>query len=308
MPLYRNIDGTTPDKGLTDVLKWQIGRRVAAKRRDPAGYATPRRVNDGRVLASLTPSLTWIGHATFVQRLGGKLMATDPIWSRNIQLLVPRFADPGVAFADVPRLDVVTVSHAHYDHMDLPTLKRIGGETRFVVPRDNGAVLRKAGLPHVVELDWWETHREGDLAITLVPAQHWSMRFPWDRNERLWGGFVYESPEGTSYHAGDTAFSEDVFRAIGERFPRIDWAMLPIGAYDPPWFMQPQHMGPEEAGRAFDLLGARSLCAMHWGTFRLTDEPMSEPPERLRSWWQTRGHDPSRLWLFDIGETRTLAR
>jgi N-acyl-phosphatidylethanolamine-hydrolysing phospholipase D len=160
---------------------------------------------------------------------------------------------------------VVTISHAHFDHLDLPTLKRIGKGALYVVPKDNADILRGAGLTNVVELGWWESHEVGDLRITLVPAQHWSMRAPWDRNKRLWGGFVYESPEGTSYHAGDTAFSEPVFTAIAERFPRTDWAMLPIGAYDPVWFMQAQHMRPEEAGRAFELLGAKHLVAMHWG-------------------------------------------
>jgi L-ascorbate metabolism protein UlaG (beta-lactamase superfamily) len=160
----------------------------------------------------------------------------------------------------------------------------------------------------VVELGWWETHREGDLSITQVPAQHWSMRMPWDRNKRLWGGFVVESSEGIAYHAGDTAMSEVVFREIGKRFPKIDWAMLPIGAYDPAWFMQPQHMGPEEATLAFELLGARHLCAMHWGTFKLTDEPMGEPPQRLRARADERSLEEERLWIFDVGETRALAR
>ena len=161
-------------------------------------------------------------------------------------------------------------------------------------------------LRNVVELGWWESHQIGDLKITLVPAQHWSMRAPWDKNKRLWGGFVYESPEGTSYHAGDTAWSEGVFKAIGERFPKIDWAMLPIGAYDPTWFMSRQHMGPEEAGRAWELLGAKNFVAMHWGTFKLTDEPLGEPPERLRAWWAEQKHDPSRMWIVDLGETRAL--
>src|SRR5262249_30230042 len=130
---------------------------------------------------------------------------------------------------------------------------------------------------------------------------------PWDRNKRLWGGFVYESREGTAYHAGDTAFSARVFAAIAERFPRIDWAMLPIGAYEPVWFMQTQHMGPAEAGRAWEILGARDLVAMHWGTFKLTDEPLGEPPERLRAWARERGSS-ERMWILDIGESRDLVR
>ncbi len=311
MPTYTNLDGTTPDKGLVDILKWQIGDRLAGRRRrDDRPFTTPRRQNDGSALREAGPHLTWVGHATFVQRLGGKLLATDPIWSSRIHT-VKRLAEPGVPLEACPKLDVATVSHAHYDHLDLPTLKRIGAGTTFVVPKDNADILTGAGLPTVVELAWWESVTLGDLRITLVPAQHWSMRAPWDRNKRLWGGFVYEALQGgevvtTSYHAGDTAFSERVFREIGERFPAIDYAMLPIGAYDPVWFMQPQHMGPEEAGRAFELLGAKTFVAMHWGTFKLTDEPLGEPPERLRAWWSEKGHPTGGLWVPDLGETRTL--
>lgn len=302
MSTYRNLDGTTPDKGLVDLLKWQLTRR-----RVDAPFSTPRRANDGRALATPSAHLTWIGHATFVQRLGGVLLATDPVWSERIHT-IRRLTAPGVALEACPRIDVATISHAHYDHLDLPTLRRIGPDALYVVPKDNADILRGAGLSNVVELGWWESHTVGDLRITLVPAQHWSMRLPWDKNKRLWGGFVYESPEGTSYHAGDTAFSEQVFRAIRERFARIDWAMLPIGAYDPVWFMQAQHMGPEEAGRALELLGAEHLVAMHWGTFKLTDEPLGEPPERLRAFWAERGHDLARLWVMDVGETRALRR
>ena len=306
---YANLDGTTPDKGLGDILQWQVLDRLTGKRRRPGrDFVTPRRENDGAAISASPASLTGVGHATFVHRLGGKVIVTDPIWSERIQSVVPRRTAPGVALEDVPRIDVVTVSHAHYDHLDLPTLRRIGDGAIYVVPRDNAEVLRKVGLTQIVELDWWGSFRVpgSKLTITLVPAQHWSMRFPWDRNTRLWGGFVYQAPEGTSYHAGDTAFDEQVFGEIGRRFPAIDWAMLPIGAYDPTWFMQAQHMGPEEAGRAWELLGAKNLCAMHWGTFDLTDEPPAEPPERMRAWWRERGLDESRLWIFDIGETRAL--
>jgi L-ascorbate metabolism protein UlaG (beta-lactamase superfamily) len=306
VPIYRNLDGTTPDKGLVDLLKWQLESCIT-RRRPRAPFTAPHRPNDGTSLTSDAPHLTWIGHSTFVQRLGGKLIATDPIWSRRIHT-IRRVSPPGVAFERCPALDIVTVSHAHYDHLDLPTLTRIGDDAVHVVPKDNADVLRAAGITRVVELGWWESHVVGDLRITLVPAQHWSMRAPWDKNRRLWGGFVFESPQLTTYHAGDTAFSADVFAAIAERFPRIDYAMLPIGAYDPPWFMSAQHMGPEEAGRAWEILQARTLVAMHWGTFALTDEPLGEPPERLRAWWAARGHDPERLWIVALGETRSLRR
>jgi N-acyl-phosphatidylethanolamine-hydrolysing phospholipase D len=306
VPIYKNLDGTLPDQGIGSLFKWQVSDRLAGKRRrDRAPFTTPRRECDASALTSKTPHLTWVGHATFVQRLGGQLLATDPIWSTRIHTFA-RMAPPGIALAVCPKIDVVTVSHSHYDHLDLPTLRCIGPDALYVVPKDNADVLTGAGLPNVVELGWWESHQVGDLKITLVPAQHWSMRAPWDKNRRLWGGFVYESPEGTSYHAGDTAFSEQVFSAIGERFPKIDWAMLPIGAYDPTWFMKRQHMGPEEAGRAWEILGAKNFVAMHWGTFRLTDEPLGEPPQRLRAWFAAHGHSTDRLWIMDIGETRPL--
>jgi L-ascorbate metabolism protein UlaG (beta-lactamase superfamily) len=307
MPIYTNLDGTTPDKNLVDIFKWQVVDRLAGKKRKAAGrFETPRVENDGKALTAAGAHATWVGHATFLVRLGGQLIATDPIWSSRIQGAVPRNVAPGVRLEDAPKIDVVTISHAHFDHFDLPSLKRIGKDALYIVPKDNADLLTSAGLPNVVELSWWETHRVGDLKVTLVPSQHWSMRFPWDRNRRLWGGFVLEGPEGVAYHAGDTAMKEDVFRSIKERVAPIDWAMLPIGAYDPKWFMQPQHMGPEEAVHAYELLGAKHFLAMHWGTFKLTDEPLGEPPQLLRQRWTERALDPDRLFIFDIGQTLSL--
>jgi L-ascorbate metabolism protein UlaG (beta-lactamase superfamily) len=308
---YFNLDGTVPDKGLGDVLRWQVKRRTGPPRadriEDPVGYVTPRRENDGSALGAPTPHVTWIGHASFVLRLGGALVATDPVFARRMGF-GGRLAPPGVAPERLPPLDLVTVSHSHYDHMNLPSLRTLAsrGEPVFVVPKDNAEILRGAGIDRVVELDWWESTEVAGVRVTCVPAQHWSMRVPWDRNTRQWGGFVYEAADGTAYHAGDTAMSEQVFRAIGERFPRIDWAMMPIGAYDPSWFMSSQHMGPEEAGRAWELLGARVLVAMHWGTFKLTDEPIGEPPIRARRWFDAHGYARERLWILDVGETRPL--
>jgi len=170
--------------------------------------------------------------------------------------------------------------------------------------------LRGAGLEPYVELDWWQSHEHRGVTFTLVPQQHWSMRYPWDRDEALWGGWVCRSSEGATYHAGDNGWFEH-FRTIRERVGAIDWAMLPIGAYDPRWFMKPQHISPEEAGRAFVELGARTMVAMHWGTFQLTDEPLSEPPRRLHAWWDEHGPGAGardRLWVPKIGETLPLVR
>jgi N-acyl-phosphatidylethanolamine-hydrolysing phospholipase D len=294
-------------RSFSDVLKWRLLGKGGTGGRPPlGGYAPPRRENDGAVLKSLAASITWIGHATFVLRLGGKLITIDPVWSRRLSGLVPRLSEPGVALEALPPLDVVLVTHNHYDHLDTPSLRRIGPRALCIVPLGNGYLEKGAGLTNVVELDWWQGHRVGDVEVTLVPARHWSMRQPWNRNDMLWGGFVIRGPEGTAYHSGDTGFFED-FQEIGQRCGPVDWAMLPIGAYEPRWFMEPQHMNPQDAVRAFELLKARVFVAMHWGTFRLTDEHPGEPPRVTRNLWKEKGLPEERLWLMDIGETRPLA-
>jgi L-ascorbate metabolism protein UlaG (beta-lactamase superfamily) len=309
VPRYVNLDGTTPDKGLRDILQWQVADRLAGRRArvDASVFVTPRRENDGSVLHERASSITWIGHATFIFRLGGALIATDPVFARRIGPS-RRLAPPGVETSRLPPVDIVTVSHSHYDHMDLPSLRVLARRESpvFIVPKDNAGVLRRAGIEKVVELAWWEQVEVCGVRVTCVPAQHWSMRVPWDRNTRLWSGFLFEAAEGVAYHAGDSAMSDDVFRAIADRSPPIDWAMLPIGAYEPTWFMSSQHMGPEEAGRAWEMLGARTLVAMHWGTFKLTDEPVGEPPRRIRTWFEAKGYAENRLWVLDVGETRPL--
>jgi L-ascorbate metabolism protein UlaG (beta-lactamase superfamily) len=309
VPRYVNLDGTTPDKGLGDILRWQLVDRLAGRRTrvESSTFVTPRSENDGSALLATQPHITWVGHATFVFRLGGALVATDPVFAARIGPS-RRLTPPGLEPSRLPPIDVVTVSHSHYDHMDLPSLRALArcGEPLFVVPKDNAVVLRSAGIANVVELAWWESVEKAGVRVTCVPAQHWSMRVPWDRNTRLWGGFLYEAPEGVAYHAGDTAMKGEVFRAIAQRAPRIDWAMLPIGAYEPAWFMSSQHMGPEEAGQAWELLGARVLIAMHWGTFKLTDEPIGEPPTRMKAWFDRSAHDQGRLWVMDVGQTRAL--
>jgi L-ascorbate metabolism protein UlaG (beta-lactamase superfamily) len=295
---------TTPARGPGDILRWKLGKKEPR----PDGFSTLDAVRmvvrDGgaAALASGAPVAVWIGHATWALRLGGKLIVTDPIWSKAIGGAVRRQVAPGVALDAMPAIDVVLVTHDHRDHMDLPTIARLPDEALYVVPLGNAGRL---GKRNVVELDWWQTHETGDLAITLVPARHWSMRLPWNRNATLWGGYVIRGSEGTAYHSGDTAWG-DHFAEIGARTGPIDWAMLPIGGYAPRWFMEPQHIDPIEAAHAWEALGAKHLLAMHWGTFRLTDEAIGEPPARLRTHWAERTFEPARLWILDPGEPRLL--
>jgi L-ascorbate metabolism protein UlaG (beta-lactamase superfamily) len=300
---------TRPVRGPSDLFRWKVLRTSDGPRRpDFRALDAVRpglREGGAEALAGDRAMAVWIGHATWAVRLGGQLLVTDPIWSQAISGVVPRLIAPGVAFEAMPRVDVVLVTHDHRDHMDLPTLARLGPDPLYVVPLGNGPRLARLGHRRVVELDWWQTHEHEGLAITLVPARHWAMREPWNRNDSLWGGYVVRGPEGTFYHAGDTAYG-DHFAEIGARCGPIDWAMLPIGAYAPRWFMAPQHMDPLDAARGFEALGAQHLLAMHWGTFRLTDEPIGEPPELLRAHWTREGLPEERLWIVDAGEARGL--
>ena len=301
---------TQPVRGPSDMLKWKVLRRSEPRRADWKTIDAVRpgtREGGAAALASGEPCAVWIGHATWAFRLGGALVVTDPVWSRALSGVVSRLVPPGVALAEMPPIDIVLVTHDHRDHMDLPTLGNLGPAPLYIVPLGNRERLAKLGLPNIVELDWWQTHTVGALEVTLVPARHWSMRAPWNRNDTLWGGYVVRSPQGVAYHSGDTAWG-DHFAEIGRRAGTVDWAMLPIGAYSPRWFMESQHIDPAEALRGFEALGARNLLAMHWGTFRLTDEAIGEPPERLRASWTARGLADDRLWILDVGESRALRR
>jgi N-acyl-phosphatidylethanolamine-hydrolysing phospholipase D len=299
---------TRPLPGPGKVLRWKLGRRAPR----PADFAALDRVRPAIVdggaaaLASGAAVACWIGHATWALRLGGKLIVTDPIFGRAGGM-VGRLTPPGVALRDLPAADVVLISHDHHDHFAPRSLRRLPADALYVVPLGNGPRLRSLGKRRVVELDWWQTTELDGLTITLVPARHWAMRWPWNRNATLWGGFVVRGPEGAAYHAGDTAWDEH-FAEIGRRVGPIDWAMLPIGAYEPRWFMSAQHIDAIEAAQAYQALGARHLLAMHWGTFKLTDEAVGEPPARLRAWWAAQGLPPDRLWICDLGEARALRR
>jgi L-ascorbate metabolism protein UlaG (beta-lactamase superfamily) len=189
--------------------------------------------------------------------------------------------------------------------MDGPTLQRLPRDATYVVPQGLGPWFRRAGKEKVFETDWWQTIEVGGVAITLVPAQHWSRRSVFDEDRSLWGGFVYAAGGLRVYHSGDTAYFSG-FRQIGERLGPLDAALLPIGAYEPRWFMKGMHMNPADAVQAFIDLRARRFVAMHWGTFQLTDEPLDEPPRLLRALWQERGLPAQELLIPAIGETVPL--
>lgn len=306
---FSNLDGTVDVADLVDILRWQLGFHDEKRPRAPAtGVEVPVVANDGRAIRhAIEDALTWIGHASFLVQLGGKSALIDPVMSERLSSVVRRNVAPGLDWPALPKIDVVLVTHNHRDHMDAPTLKHLGPAPVYVVPAGLGTWFDRAGLCRIVEMDWWQEEEIEGLHVTFVPAQHWSRRGLTDMNESWWGGYVIERGGLRVYHSGDTAWFEG-FSLIGDRCGPIQAAMLPIGAYAPRWFMRPQHMDPGDAIRAFRALGAEKLVAMHWGTFKLTDEHLAEPPELLRELWERAGlHDHQRL-IPAIGETLLLDR
>ncbi|MCG8918642.1 MBL fold metallo-hydrolase [Actinokineospora sp. PR83] len=250
-------------------------------------------------------SLTWVGHATYVIRVGGACVLADPVWSDRIPGTPRRITPPGIAWEELPPVDAVVISHNHYDHQDAPTLRRLPRSTPVLVPGGSGRWFTRRGFTDVHELDWWESVRVAGLTFDFTPTHHWSRRGLTDTCKSLWGGWVITGDGHRVFHAGDSGHGH-WFTEIGRRYPGIDVAMMPIGAYDPRWFMSPVHMDPEEAVRATTELGARRLASMHWGTFVLTGEPVHEPLGRVRAAWSAAGLPTEDLWDLAVGETRTL--
>jgi L-ascorbate metabolism protein UlaG (beta-lactamase superfamily) len=252
--------------------------------------------------------VTFIGHSTFlIQTPAGNLL-TDPVYSPcagPFGVLGPRrVREPAVHFADLPPIAIVLLSHNHYDHCDLPTLRRL--RRRFdpmvVTPLGNGALVRSAGIRRVEELDWWEATTACALPITLTPARHFSARTPFDRNRALWSGFVLQVADRRIYFAGDSAYAS-LFHEVRERLGPLDLALLPIGAYEPRWFMQSVHMNPAEAVQAHLDLGGPESIGMHFGTFQLTAEGIDEPLRALDEAREERGIVPSRFRALEFGDS-----
>ena len=260
------------------------------------------------------PALTWIGHATFLLQLDGVNILTDAHLTERsspVGFVGPRrVVPPALAFRDLPHIDAAILSHNHYDHLDRETVRRLaaqaGGAPHFFVPLGLRAWFAGQGIRTVSEHDWWDDVQFRRLKLSLVPAQHWSARTPWDRDRTLWGGWVIEQPDFRFLFAGDTGYSP-VFKDIGERFGSFDLAAIPIGAYEPRWFMRVMHVNPEEAVKIHQDIRARRSVAMHWGTFILTDEPLDEPPHRLAAARLAAGIAPEEFFLMKHGETRKLA-
>lgn len=283
-------------------LKWQLTRERGVWREwvdAPPGPKPPGRVDGGRV------RVTFVNHATMLVQLDGVNLLTDPIWSLRCSPLPfagpKRHRPPGIRFRDLPPIDAVLVSHNHYDHLDIPTLRALNAP-RILTPLGNGKLMARHGVERANELDWWEESRVGErVKVTLVPAQHFCARALSDRDAALWGGFMISGPSGNVYFAGDTGWGGH-FAQIAKRFPNVRVALLPIGAYLPRWFMKPAHVDPAEAVEAAKVLRAQTSIPMHYGTFALGDDGETQPLDDLRLAIAAAGNPSFRILDFGEGD------
>src|SRR5580658_8038588 len=270
-------------RGFLEVLRWKLTSRPEPSPSfisDVEQSIPPRRVEGDRLRVTL------VNHSTVLLQQRGFNILTDPIWSERASPLAwigpRRKRKPGVSWEDLPPIDAVLISHNHYDHLDLPTLRLLAGrgDSKFIVPVGVARLLRSENVGPAHELDWGESFSFADITIHCVPALHFSSRGIYDRNKTLWCGYVIECGERVMYFAGDTAFGPH-FGWICEKFGSPHLALLPIGAYAPRWFMSPIHMAPDEAVRAHEILNAGTSIAIHHGTFQLADEGLDAPKSRL---------------------------
>lgn len=294
-----------PEHGLRELLKWVSTRRPGFWPRwipSSPGPRPPERI------AGSALHVTFINHSTVLLQTEGLNLLTDPVWSRRVSPVSfagpQRHRDPGLLFEDLPPIDAVLLSHDHYDHLDVPTLKRLAAHHRLAVfcPQGVARQIHRCGLSEIYELDWGESASWRNRRIHCVRAQHFSGRTPFRRNRTLWCSWLIEASAGNIYSAGDTGYG-DFFAEIGRRFSPIRLALLPIGAYLPEWFMGPVHMTPDQAIGAWTQLGAAHALAIHHGAFALADDAHDDPPARLRRALAGR-EDADRFWILPEGQSR----
>lgn len=303
---FFNPGGRNP-RGFGALLRWQLNRRRGPW---PAWVENPAQPRLPGRLGADECAVTYVNHVTFLLQFDGLNVLTDPVWSERVSPFSfagpKRVHAPGIPFEALPRIDLVLVSHNHYDHMDVPTLRRLHAAHRpgVITTLGNRRFLAGEGIPGAVELDWWQAHepRPG-VKVTVTPAQHFAARWWTDRFETLWGGYTLETPAGRLYFAGDSGYFGG-FGEIGSRLGPFDLAFIPIGAYEPRWFMEPVHCTPEEALRIHREVGARRSLAMHFGCFPLADDGFDQPVRDLEAARPAHGIGAEEFGVPVVGETR----
>ncbi|QGU87761.1 MBL fold metallo-hydrolase [Erwinia sorbitola] len=304
---FKNLTPDLRENG--DLKRWRRERKQQGLPHPPAqGYEQfIRQWCQPADLSGSQDSVWWLGHACVLLRNAGRYTLIDPALSRRaspLSFLGPQRRTPAVlAIDDLPALDVVLISHNHYDHLDRPTIKKIlrrFPDVTFVVPLGLQAWFRRIGAHQVVALDWWQQTQAGGLTIHAVPARHWSMRTLWDRNRSLWCGWVIQNATLNFWFSGDSGYAEDLLE-IPRRLGPFTLAALPVGAYAPKWFMQGQHMDPDQAVSLHRAIGQPVTIPIHWGVFELADESLDEPPQVLEQAMQAAGLDFTRFKAWKIG-------
>lgn len=297
---YKNMDGVENKHSFFDAWRWMKERK--SKQKDlTIQIPQAEQIQQQLVKENKTnTSITWMGHSTFLIQLNGLQILTDPVWAKRMGF-AKRLTEPGWSLADLPEIDMVVISHGHYDHLDFPTIRQLKGDPYFFVPMGLKRLFEKKGYTKVTELNWWEVVEQQGVELHFVPAQHWTRRTPFDINTSHWGGWIFRTFGETLYFVGDTGYFRG-FHEIGSRF-EIDVALVPIGAYEPEWFMKVSHMTPEEAVQGFIELGAKTFIPMHYGAFRLADDTGPEALARLYAAWEKAALPQERLRVKKIGET-----
>ncbi|MEZ7172182.1 MBL fold metallo-hydrolase [Sporosarcina sp. OR05] len=299
---YTNLDEVKTTKTFNDFRRWQKERRQKKKDLSIHIEHVPVQLEELHANQSET-SITWIGHSTFLIQMNGLNFLTDPVWANRMGFQ-KRLTAPGMDIKDLPNIDCVFISHGHYDHLDFHTIKQLKGNPIFYVPIGLGHAFSKRGYDHFIEGNWYNAFQYHGLTFSFVPAQHWTKRTLTDTNTSHWGGWIIENETQSIYFVGDTGYFKG-FSDIAQKFS-IQTVLMPIGAYEPEWFMKESHMNPEEAVKAFLQVEAKTFIPMHYGTYHLADDTGPEALERLKAEWERLKLDDKDLLTLRIGETYWL--
>lgn len=309
---FRNVPAS-PHKSFWDVLKWRFNSKKGFPK--PPANSLPQIQTDlAKLFSSKENWITWVGHSTSLIQMEGKILLTDPQFSQRsspVSFAGPkRYMPTPFPIESIPKVDYVLISHDHYDHLDDTSIRKITKlfpEATIFTPLGYKKWLQARGVKKFVELDWWEEYKVDDFVIACVPAKHWTKRTPWDDNRKLWSGWVVAHPKMRFYFAGDTGF-EDHFKNIGEKYGPFDLAAIPIGAYEPRWFMKHSHIDPTEAAQAHKMLRSKMSVGIHWGTFVLSDEAYRQPPQDLAAALKEKNIPAEIFTTLQHGETKILSR
>ncbi|PIC80614.1 MBL fold metallo-hydrolase [Sporosarcina sp. P18a] len=300
---YTNLDNADTRKTLREMIRWQKERNKKKKDLRIVIEQAPDREIEKLAINRSKASITWIGHSTCLIQINGLNIITDPVWAKRMGFQ-KRLTEPGVALVELPEIDVVIISHGHYDHLDFGTIRHLKGHPKYFVPVGLRSKFQIRGYKKVFEAEWFESFVFENTKFTFVPAQHWTKRTMTDTNTSHWGGWIIESAEQSIYFVGDTGYFRG-FQEIAKKFT-IDTVLMPIGAYEPEWFMKESHLTPEDAVKGFLELAGKTFIPIHYGTYHLADDTGPEAVERLDAEWRRLQLDENRLKKLLIGETLWL--